>query len=219
MPKYGSKMIHRVFGEDPVHLTYRLFGSIPKKEMKAISAERNRLLVQLNELMSSMDRGSWKAYQDQQIESIDEKFEMAIDEALHATATGPFYLQQPALAKEVLDSWKFLHERKTVFIFAICVMSNHVHVILKGPLGQPPAPPGPVMEAHKKFTSRVCNKILGTTGVPFWEPIYFDRNIREGKFMKTMWYLLNNPWQAGICKDWQEYPHIWVNPEYIDLFR
>jgi REP element-mobilizing transposase RayT len=145
--------------------------------------------------------------------------ELLLDDYLHNENNGPYHLARPKLATIVLASLLTLHEREIVYIYAICVMSNHVHAVLGVPDGKELVDVGQLMKSHKGFTGRMCNRILNTTGLPFWDNSYFDRTVRRGKFITVMAYVLNNPVKAGLVEHWSAWPHSWLNPEFELLFK
>ncbi|NJB87176.1 REP element-mobilizing transposase RayT [Lewinella marina] len=150
---------------------------------------------------------------------INERHELAIDEALDALSSStPYHLQRTDIAAIVLNSWQYLDKSGQVNVWAVCIMGNHVHVILSAGIELDEVDLGEVMERHKGFTARMANRLLGLTGSPFWEPGYFDRRIRSGKFQRVMWYVLNNPVKAKLVNKWTEWPHTWVHPEYEPMF-
>jgi hypothetical protein len=52
----------------------------------------------------------------------------------------------------------------------------------------------------------------------FWEHESFDHAIRNGKFDKTVRYVLNNPVKVGLVDDWQAWPWNYCRPDLIDRF-
>ena len=74
------------------------------------------------------------------------------------------------------------------------------------------------MRRHKTFTARECNLLRQTSGKPFWAAKYFDRTVRQGKWLIAMWYVLNNPVKAGMVADWQQWGGTYVNPTYVSHF-
>lgn len=151
--------------------------------------------------------------------AINARYELEIDQALHSIADGPFYLSDPRLAKEIIDSWKFLHDNEDVYVYAVCVMGNHVHALVRAPEGKDEVDIGSLMNRHKSHTARICNKLIGKTGTQFWEHFYFDRTVRRGKFNRVMWYVLNNPVEAKLVSTWTEWTGTYLNPEFDLLFR
>lgn len=200
-------------------ITYRLEGSIPKDELRYLSDRRRVQVEKLDVKILEYPKNLREQVYTQELFLINARFEMAIENALHTVTSGPFYLQQPPIRRIVMDSWLNLHDRAKVFVLAICVMGNHVHVIVKAPESIESVLPGKLMEKHKGYTARLCNKILNQVGASFWNDTYFDRVVRKGRFMTAMWYLLNNPVKAGLVENWQDWEGNYVHPEYIDLFR
>ena len=98
-------------------------------------------------------------------------------------------------------------------------MPNHVHVILSIPRGPSPGSTARIMRRHKSFTARECNLLLDRTGEPFWAGNYFDRTIRRGGWLRTMWYVLNNPVKAKLVDHWRQWPGNWVNPRFVGHFE
>ena len=125
--------------------------------------------------------------------------ELALDRA-----RGECYLRDPRVAEVIVDSLEYL-DGKAFALIAWCIMPNHVHIIFRL---QPGYKLAELMHSLKTYTARHANKILERRG-PFWQPEYFDRLIRRGKFHKTVDYVLNNPEKAGL-KDW---PWVWAAPD------
>lgn len=219
MKKENAKIPHQNLDHRPVHLTYRLAGSLPVSVLEDIRLkheERKRQLEAKSKDNPELLRSGLYA---REAFVINARFELDIDEALHAVKSGPFYLQEPALTKEVIDSWKFLHDKGDVYLYAVCVMGNHVHAVVRAPDGRDEADIGRLINRHKSYTALECNKIIGKTGDPFWEHSYFDRTVRKGRFERVMWYVLNNPVKAGLVSDWRDWPGTYLNPDFDALFR
>ncbi|WP_216650036.1 transposase [Lewinella sp. W8] len=141
-----------------------------------------------------------------------------LDQLLNSTHKGPLYLQQPTIRRVVLDSWNFLAREGSVELLVCCVMGNHVHVLLDVPASKDQVDLGKVMQRHKSYTAQVANQFLGRTGKPFWAANYFDREVRPQKLNRVIWYILNNPWKAGLVNSWREWPGIFVHADYRELF-
>lgn len=215
-----AKIPHDPLTQKPVHITYRLLGSVPKQIEEQLKLRRDKALSLLEEeiMMLPEVHRSQERYKRKFV--IEGKYEMALDDALHSAALGsPMYLNSTNLAKIIIDSWLFLQRNKLVFVYAVCVMGNHVHVVVRAPNNEEEVNIGHVMARHKGFTSLEINKQLDRTGQGLWEKVYFDRRIRNGKFNSVMWYVLNNPVKSGQVKDWRDWPSTYLNPEYDLLFK
>jgi len=116
----------------------------------------------------------------------------------------------------VLDA--FLHfDQKRYYLFAVCVMPDHVHALFQPWVKERDAQENPVfwslpelMHSLKSFTATEINKIGGTKGIQVWENEYHDRLMRsdsdvEEKFL----YICRNPWTDNIVGGEEPYPWIW----------
>lgn len=141
-----------------------------------------------------------------------------LENALHSFTAGPRHLDRADIRTTVLDSWLYLEREGTVQLHALCVMSNHVHTVVAAPPTSKPVDIGRLMLRHKSYTAVKCNGQLGRQGQGFWAANYFDRTIRTGAWLTTMWYVINNPVKARLVRHWQEWPGTYVSPRYIDHF-
>ncbi|MBC6995914.1 transposase [Neolewinella lacunae] len=210
---------HRPIGMVPVHITTRLKGSIPRKELDKLLAKRESLFASAEKEMESVPDEVFEAVASNKLQEVAEEFELLFDASLHEKSNGPYHLKNPAIREIILDSWHWITKHHGVYVYAICVMSNHVHVLVGGVEDKPEVDPARMMKAQKGFTSRVCSEILGTKGKAFWETGYYDRDVRDGTFTQVMWYILNNPVSAGLVEHWADWPGTWLNPDFDDLFR
>jgi REP element-mobilizing transposase RayT len=219
MTMKGSKIPHFDLRREPVHFFYRLNGSIPVSVLNNARDQRDDLIEKARLEAQKMPSGLAGQFLQLQHFEINALHELFLDDYLHGKSNGPYHLAQPELATIVLDSLLTLHEQEIVYVYAICVMSNHVHAILGVPDGKEFVAIGKLMKSHKGFTARMCNRVLAATGIPFWDDSYFDRTVRKGKFITVMAYVLNNPVKAGLVEHWSAWPHSWLNPEFELLFE
>lgn len=219
MRPLSRQIRHRLIGLTPVHITYRLKGSLPIPVLHDLMAQREALFQQADQEIQRLPNAIFSVVSKQLADRVAEDFELLFDDALHRLSNGPYHLADRRLVEAVLESWQWIAKQYEVYIYAICVMSNHVHILLCGPDGKPAIDPAKMMKAHKGFTSRECRALLELRSPLFWEDNYFDRDIRTGTFNRVMWYILNNPVKAGLVTDWREWPGTWLNPELADSFR
>ena len=215
---FTEKPTHFDIGYAPVHVTYCLHASVPVKHFEYLKEGKGK---QIEQLLAAQCHPDYKLPAEElrlQMHYVNRRYEQAIDDYLHLSSIGPFFLSEQAVAEVVIASWKFLHDIGAVYLYAICVMSNHVHVIVGNSNPQQPIPIGQLMQRTKSYTSSVANKLLGRTGKPFWNEKYYDVTIRKGRFMRAMRYVLNNPVKAGLVLFWSDWPHTYVHPEYVWLF-
>ncbi len=212
-----TKFPHWPIQEQPTHITYRLAGSVAKTELKLIGDRRKIRLAELEDKLVDVPDNLRRVVFRKEIIKINGRYEKSLDTVLHQKQLVPYHLNQPKICSLITESWKELAERKKIHVIAVCVMGNHVHVIVRAPDGIKEVQPGPLMQSHKRYTAAVANQILGATGQPFWASGYFDREIRKGRFLAALWYVLNNPKEAGLVENWQQWSGTYVHPDYLGL--
>ena len=217
--------------EATLFITFRLAGSIPKSEVRYYKERRNWLKDQLKRVERMVNEGeehsSWLA----RIQKLDREWFIKCEDLLHRHAVGPTWMLDERVADKVAENLHRL-DGKDIRVDSFSIMSNHVHTVFR-PLvdaeiikqilrtsddlvGHIPAI-SKIMHALKGRSARECNLILGRTG-SLWEHESFDRVIREGKFHRTIRYVLNNPVKIGIVRDWQEYRWNYCRKELVELF-
>jgi putative transposase len=127
----------------------------------------------------------------------------AFDRALDTAASGPKWLQEPAIARCVVDALRYGERHLELYaLIAFCVMPNHVHLVL-----EPKAPLAKITKSIKGFTARAANQILGLTGQHFWHDDGFDRWIRNSRDRNRMAeYTECNPVSAGLTEAADQWP-------------
>ncbi|MCP9234789.1 transposase [Lewinella sp. JB7] len=209
---------HFPLGVTPVHITYRLAGSIPMEEKRRIAQRRAEQVAALRHKLRGQPEWLSTEVYTQEMQRISGEVESEIERLLHRWDSGPMHLKCPTISSVIVVSWRFLHDYEEIKLYAVCVMSNHVHVILSAPTGSEKVCLSRIMNRHKRYTACACNLILDTTGQAFWAPNYFDRTIRNGKFFTAMWYVLNNPVKARMVDRWEDWHGTYVNPAYLSHF-
>ncbi len=207
---------HRDFTINPTHIIDRLYGSIPQAVIAENRERRKAEILRIREYAKTIPEDYREVYLILAIQQVRAKYEGFIENSLHKNTNGPYYLQNPKIAQLVIKAWLYQAKHKQIIVIAICVMSNHVHALVRGPDNGLIIEAGPILNSVKSFTARQANKLLNRPGNPFWDK-YFDRDVREGKFMTVLWYVVNNPVKAGLVKSWKDWPHTYVNPEYKRL--
>ena len=81
------------------------------------------------------------------------------------------------------------------------IMANHVHALLL-----PKVEVSKLMKSLKGCTSREANRVLGRTGIPFWQKESYDHWVRdEAEWKRIAWYIENNPVRAGLVSAAEAY--------------
>lgn len=128
--------------------------------------------------------------------------------------TKDWWVLPPSARTIVLDNCLTEH-KKRIFLEAVVVMPEHVHLALwmnRGEDGWPYSLPS-VLKAIKGRSGFQVNKALGRTGT-VWQRESFDRIPRtDEKLEDHIEYICQNPVRRGLVKKSEDYPWIWVSPE------
>jgi REP element-mobilizing transposase RayT len=81
------------------------------------------------------------------------------------------------------------------------IMANHVHALLL-----PKVDGSKLMKSLKGYTAREANRLLGRTGIPFWQKESYDHWVRdEAEWKRIVRYIENNPVKAGLVSAPEDY--------------
>ena len=189
---YARHLPHQVPAGFPIFLTWNLKGAMPRAVIEELIRERKRLEDQA-------PRPGEAAAQRRIRESkmIFARADRFLDQAIE----GPMHLKDPRAAKIVGDSILFgAGERYD--LFAWCVMSNHVHVLLT-----PCWELKKVTQGIKGFTANQVNRIQDARGRGFWQDESYDHWSRdEEEMFRIIHYIENNPVAAGLCRRPEDWP-------------
>jgi putative transposase len=124
-----------------------------------------------------------------------------LDRQMDNPRKGPMYLRRPEIARIVVDSIYKGVELKHYELGAWVVMPNHVHLLIK-----PVIAPDRLLKSLKGSTARICNRLLGRTGEPFWQKESYDHWVRNPQEYGKIWiYVEMNPVKAGLVRDPRDY--------------
>lgn len=192
-------------------ITYRLAGSIPQEKLKALRSEYEKELKAI------------KGDTHDKIIQAGKRFIVEIDKVLDSAQTGPTWLNNPEVAKVILENLHH-HVDKLFQLWSYIIMPNHVHTLLHplrvGQAASPvPSEQSAVMptdieyvpinritHALKSYTATVANKILKRTGT-FWQDESYDHWVRdEEEFWRIVEYIEMNAVKAKLCKEPTDWP-------------
>ena len=115
------------------------------------------------------------------------------------------------------------HARTSLFVtYAFVVMPDHLHLLIhpkKGNISE-------IMKSIKENSSRDINTYIRQTysgdgavaaiGRFEWQKGFYDHVIRDERdFFTHIEYIRYNPVKAGLCKEPEEYPFLFVDEEAI----
>jgi REP element-mobilizing transposase RayT len=197
---YARHLPHQIPTGFPIFLTWNLKDAMPRAVIEQLGHERQRL-----EKQAPRPR---ETTAERRIRENKIIFAMA-DRWLDHARDGPMHLQDPCAAKIVEDSILFGASNR-YDLFAWCVMSNHVHVLL--------TPPGKLhkeTQRIKGYTAYEINGIQGARGRVFWQDESYDHWSRdEAEMLRIIHYIENNPVAAQLCTRPEEWP--WSSARYRD---
>jgi len=136
---------------------------------------------------------------------------VARDRQLASCATGPKWLEEPAIAELVANTILAADkERRFYNLSAWVVMPNHVHLLIL-----PLVPVPSITKWIKGSTAREANKLLRRTGNPFWQDESYDHYVRnEEQTVRTglssvdriVAYIEHNPVATGLASISDQWP-------------
>ena len=133
-----------------------------------------------------------------------------MDRRLDIARTGPLFLRQEDIATLVVESMFKGTDLGHYELGPFVIMANHVHVLLL-----PKVPPSKLLKALKGSTAREANRLLGRTGMPFWQRESYDRWVRfELEWGRIASYIVANPVKAGVVSRPEDYPWSSANPRW-----
>ncbi|SEQ41273.1 transposase [Neolewinella agarilytica] len=209
-----------------VHITYRLFDSINSLALAELGEQFEHASNEVKARYHQRDRQPTslrhQAYRAE-MRQVNMAYYLSYERLLDGMTDGPFFLADPRAKKIVIDSWLHIGRQYDLSIYAICVMSNHVHVLLRANDVNACIDLEMLMERHKRFTGRKINELHDAKGRRVWAEDPFDKDVRHGKFGLVLNYILNNPKKAGITDDILNFSGTWWDPrleqEYITPLR
>lgn len=189
---YTRHLPHHVPEGTPIFLTWNLKGAMPRAAIEELAHKRRQLGEQ------APRPGETTA--GRRIRENKIVFALA-DQFLDEAADGPMHLRDTQAAKIVEDAILFgAGERYD--LFAWCIMSNHVHVLLM-PHWELPR----VTRGLKGYTAHQINQVQDALSRVFWQDESYDHWARdEAEMLRIIHYIENNPVAARLCERAEEWP-------------
>ena len=204
-------------------VTFNLAGSLPRSILQQWRSEKSQLEAEELRILKLRNSTHLAAVEHKIFERKREwfrKFEKTLDDA----QSGPVWLKNDQIAKEVADSMHYRDEN-VYRLDAYCIMANHVHVVFAPLPIQPLEVPqtvslrnnaaqtnslcykslSSIMQSLKGNTARKANQLLERSG-PFWQHESYDHCVRNPNELKRIIsYVLNNPVKAGLVDEWEKW--------------
>ncbi len=184
--RQGAYLPHWTADGSTYHVRFSLYDAIPVDVKHSLLEERQRIQELVN--VKGEDLSTWSKERLLRLHS--KKVERFLD-----NGNGSCLLADEAVAKIVADALKFF-EGDRYFLFAWCIMPNHVHVVVNPVNGHKLHK---ILHSWKSYTANRANEYLRRNG-PFWQTEYFDRIIRNSDNLeRTIVYVFTNPDKAGLA--------------------
>jgi len=198
---YRRNLPHWMVADRPYFVTMRLHGTVPRQVLDELVREREELLD------SKPDEEQWTAIVRRQFRRIET--------ILDACDGSDRWLGDASVAGMFLESLKWMESARGWRFYAVTVMPNHVHMVLRNLDGRNDC----LLEdvGHlKRFTARMANRLVNRQG-PFWAREDFDHWCRTPeKIAGAVSYTVNNPIKAGLARAWNDWPWSRVDPEFLE---
>lgn len=218
---YRRKLPHWLPPEGTIFVTYRLFGSVPMNVLKDLKLKYRQALEKVHSkyglppekvlrLLPPKASKKLRSILNKRKRMEGKRYFKNLDEFLDKNLNEPYWLKLPEIAELVAESIHF-SDGKYYTLWAYCIMSNHVHLLVTM---LPDAPIlSKVLQDSKKYTARNANQLLGRTG-QFWDNESYDHLVRNKKkaFKNIFRYILQNPVKAKLVKNWEEWPWTYCHP-------
>jgi putative transposase len=199
-------------------VTFNLFDSIPMPVMMALK-EQHEQRKQVILLSDKPDKGVL-LYRESRV------YFVQFEEALDKLYNGIKHLENNDLAQLVVDKI-FEFDGDWYDTLAICIMPNHVHMVLDFSIQIKENTPindetyvqlDAVMKRIKGATGLQCNRVLQRSGVAFWQRESFDHYVRnEAELHRIIRYVAQNPVKAGLVKEWTDWKFTYISPKYAQF--
>jgi REP element-mobilizing transposase RayT len=122
---------------------------------------------------------------------------------LDRTSFGPLWLKRPKIAEGVAACiLRGASELNQYAVLAYVVMPNHVHLLI-----EPRVPLERITRGIKGVSAQEGNRLLGRTGLAFWQGESFDHWVRTpAEGAKICRYIEENPVKAGLAGSAEAWP-------------
>lgn len=188
-------------------ITWCTKDAVPPKALNSYSIQLMQIKSKIEEAKRNNESEDTICLLKAELYIIRKKYMKAFDDLLHLQTKYIIDLSKSENTKIIIDALCFW-EGKRIENYAICVMSNHVHWVLKvlnkdenGNLVYLQD----ILQSVKRFYANRINFSEKCTG-SLWHNESYDTTIRdELHFENAVNYTLQNPVKAGLVKNWWDW--------------
>jgi REP element-mobilizing transposase RayT len=206
---YWRNLPHKLPLGNKFFITTRLVDSVPQSVIQQFELEQKIAIKLIEENYLSAD--------DRKIQ-IGKQWKRNFanfDKYLDTNTEGNHWLKQDEIAKAISDTLHYW-DKKRYDLGAFTIMSNHIHLVIDTwDTENYVETVTKIMQSIKRHTARQSNILLNREG-QFWQHESYDHLIRnEREFKNIIHYTAQNSVNAGLVKDWRDYPHTFINENYL----
>jgi alanyl-tRNA synthetase/REP element-mobilizing transposase RayT len=123
----------------------------------------------------------------------------------------------PSARTVVLNAFRHF-DQKRYDLFAVCIMPDHVHVLLRPWIKDQGTEDrgifwevGEMMHSIKSFSANKINKLESKKGESVWEKESFDRLMRSDSDVEEKYlYICRNAWKDYVAEQTENYEWLWT---------
>lgn len=186
-------------------VTWCIYNAIPAKVLDNYALQ----LKVINSQIDNVNKSDKERISQLKIEysGIRKKYMKAFDDLLHQQSEVIVDLSKEENTRIILETLTFW-EGKRIENYAICVMNNHVHWVLrifeKDENGKPVYLQD-ILQSVKRFSANKINDFEKRAGT-LWQDESYDTTIRNDLHLhNAIEYTINNPVVAGLVKNWWDW--------------
>ncbi|MCX6133590.1 MAG: transposase [Ignavibacteriales bacterium] len=203
---YRRRLPHYQPPGETFHVTFRLAGSLPVEVVVRLKHEHEAIKRKVRQVGKSEE-------QRKLTRELGATYFDKYDGLLDRAGNGPTWLGDDRVASVVMSA--LLYRDGNIYdMLAACVMPNHVHVLMH--VKRSDASLYRILQSLKSYTAVTCNACLNRSGA-FWHHESYDHVIRDGaELERTIWYILENPVKAGLCRNWRDWRWTYVKKGLVE---
>jgi REP element-mobilizing transposase RayT len=204
---YHRHLPHFQQSEQAYFVTWSLKDAVPPKALESYTHQLKQLTSEIE--TAKTHNADEKTISDLKIESsmVRKKYMKAFDDLLHLQTKFSVDLSKDQNTQAVINALCFW-EGKRIENYALCVMPNHVHWVLRlleKDENEKQVYLQDLLQSVKRYTSNQLNALEKTKGT-IWQSESFDTTIRDTLHLhNAINYTLENPVSAGLVENWWEW--------------
>lgn len=189
-------------------LTWSLKDAIPAKAFQDYTFQMEVLQNQLKGCRENKSMENRIIILQQEYDHLRRKYIKAYNDMLDAECNPSVNLLKPENTEIISNTFRYW-EGKKLHNYAFTIMSNHIHWVFQllekddnGHLIYLED----ILQSVKRYSANRINKVENRLG-SLWQKESFDTTIRNHEHLaKAINYTLNNPVNAGLIDNWQQWP-------------